>query len=259
LALSSDGRLVASGGEDRTIKIWEVTTGKLIRTLEGTKEAIQTIQFSPDDRLLLSGSGDFLSDRDGELSIWGVLSGQKSRFYIGFKGPVFSAAFSKDGQFVVSAGGDGQVYLWDARSEKLLSIYHGHRFQVQGVRFGHNPNAFISAGSEGVLNLWAKDKLFPLKTIKTNPGGTRALAISNDNRFLVSGGCGGGENGCQQGSIFLGTFDKEIATHEILGHLKYVTSVAISPDGKFVLSGSEDGTMKLWDVSEWTQPREARQ
>jgi WD40 repeat protein len=102
--------MLASGSVDQTIKLWEVSSGRLIRSLEGHSGHVYSVAFSPDGKMLASG------DLDQTIKLWEVSSGRLIRSLEGHSGPVHSVAFSPDGKMLASGGSDQAIKLWEVSS-----------------------------------------------------------------------------------------------------------------------------------------------
>ena len=116
-AFSPDGRLILSGSNDKSLRLWDASSGKLIRTLEGHSNGVLACAFSPDGRLILSGSNDH------SLRLWDASSGKLIRTLEGHSNGVWACAFSPDGRLILSGSNDNSLRLWDASTGKQIRAH----------------------------------------------------------------------------------------------------------------------------------------
>jgi WD40 repeat protein/uncharacterized caspase-like protein len=238
VAFSPNGKLVLSGSEDKTLKLWDASTGALVRSFEGHLDEVTSVAFSPDGTRVLSGS------KDKTVKLWDVATGTLLRT---FEEPsdslatyVMSVAFSPDGARVLSGNQDATLKLWDASTGVLLRVFTAHG-SVASVAFSPNGTKLVAAEFFDIV-------LFDIATgteLKVfESAWANSVAFSPDGTRLVSGG--------DEKTVKLWDVESGAPLDTFKGHLDEVTSVAFSPDGTRVLSGSKDKTVKLWDVATGT-------
>ncbi|KAI9855929.1 MAG: hypothetical protein M1813_009363 [Trichoglossum hirsutum] len=235
VAFSPDGRLVASGSSDLTVKLWDASTGAVLETLEGHLDEVVSVAFSLDSRLVVSGSDDHT------VKLWDASTGAVLETLKGHSGYVRSVAFSPDGRLVASGSYDSTVKLWDASTGVVLETLEGHSGQVMSVAFSPDGRLVASGSYDLTVRLWDAATGAVLETLEGHSDRVRSVAFSPDGRLVASG-----------------SYDRTVrlwdaATGAVLetleGHSDRVRSVAFSPDGRLVASGSSDRTIKLWDVA----------
>jgi hypothetical protein len=233
VAFSPDGRILASGSADKTVRLWDVSSRQLLATLTGHEESVDSVAFSPDGRLLASGS------RDKTVRLWDVSSRQLLATLTGHYNIVLSVAFSPDGRLLASASDDKTVRLWDVASRQLLATLTGHKKGVESIVFSPDGRLLASCSLDKTVRLWDVATRQPLATLG-HEDFVWSAAFSPDGRILAS----------------IST-DKtvrlwDVATRQTLstltGHNDWVTSLAFSPDGRVLASASRDKTLRLWDV-----------
>ena len=144
LTVSPDGRLLATGGDDATVRIWDFARGQELHTLRGHAVRVWGLGFSPDGtRLVTTGS-------DSTVRIWDVRSGQELRVLTGHTGTVGSAVFTADGARAISGGSDGSIRVWDAVDGRLLLSLSGEVPAYSGLALRPHANQLAAVSGDAV-------------------------------------------------------------------------------------------------------------
>ena len=180
--LSTAQRLAArSATEVIMLTLWDVASGRELRTFEGHGLAVRSVTFSPDGRTALSGS------EDTTLKLWDVASGRELRTFQGHAGWVFSVAFSPDGRTVLSGSSDKTLKLWDVASGRALRTFTGHAGSVKSVAFSPDGRTVLSGSDDNTLKLWDVASGRALRTFTGHGGRVTSVAFSPDGRTVLSG------------------------------------------------------------------------
>jgi WD40 repeat protein len=148
VSFSPDGSLLASGGDDKTIKLWRVSDGALVRTLKGHTDRVRSVSFSPDGSLLASGS------KDGTIKLWRVSDGALVRTLTGHTDEVWSVSFSPDGSLLASGSDDKTIKLWRVADGALVRTLTGHTGLVRSVSFSPDGRLLASGSRDKTIKLW---------------------------------------------------------------------------------------------------------
>jgi WD40 repeat protein len=258
LAFSPDGHLLASStpcGSLGCVQLWDVTTGELVRTIEGHARGVQVINregqveswdlpgdacavsFSPDGRTLASAG------TDGVIELRDVSTSHLAQVIYGrSRASVCHTAFSPDGR-ALAASQEDVVLLWDVKSGKLVRSLEGHTGRVSGVAFSPDGRTLASAGSDRTLRLWDAHTGQLLHRLEQDSR-ISSLAFSPDGQVLASGDW---DNRIWLWDLGTGQLLRSYRGHRWDPFDNGVLALAFTPDGRTLVSGGEDGRVVLWD------------
>ncbi|PTD03479.1 Vegetative incompatibility protein HET-E-1, partial [Fusarium culmorum] len=235
VVFSKDGKLIASGSDDDTIKIWNVATGKEEQTLEGHTDSVLSVVFSKDDRLIASGS------KDKTIKIWNVTTGEEEQTLEGHTDWVWSMVFSNDGKLIASGSWDKTIKIWNITTGKEEQTLEGHTDSVLSVVFSKDDRLIASGSKDKTIKIWNVTTGEEEQTLEGHTGSVLSVVFSKDGTLIASGS---GDNTIKIWDVTTGEEEQTLE-----GHTNRVLSVVFSKDGKLIASGSGDNTIKIWDVT----------
>jgi WD40 repeat protein/uncharacterized caspase-like protein len=273
---SPDSKMIVTASDDKTAKIWNVTTGELHADLVAHKFGVIKAIFSLDGKRVITASsdktvkiwdvetGNLLIDMVGHKSgvadanfspdgkkvvtssgdmtakIWDVTTGKMLINLEGHTSSINKANFSPDGKRVVTVSLDNYIRIWDEVNGKLLANLTGHRSYISSIYFSLDGSKIVTASWDSTSKIWdaARGKL--LVELKGHLGGIQNANFSPDGKKVVTA------SGDQTAKIWDVVTGKLIAN--LVGHKSYVNFSQFNPDGKTIITSSSDNTCKLWDA-----------
>ncbi|SOE79098.1 WD40 repeat [Streptomyces sp. OV198] len=279
-AFTADGRILAVGGEDGTLQLWDTRTGRLRRSLAGHAHGVRSVAFSPDGRTLASG------DDDGSVRLWDMTLGASNsvladprmkadlmafspdagtlatasisglgaylwdtrtgrlrvRLDVGAAPAVNSVAFSPDGRTLATATTAIGVQLWNAATGGLRRNLEDDTAAVTSVAFSADERMLATGSEDGTVRLWDPGTHRNLKTLPGNPSTVTTVTFSPDGRTLATGGV-------KDRTVQLWDTTSGHSRASLAGYSGEAGSVAFSPDSRVLAIGAIDGTVRLWDAA----------
>ncbi|KAF5320246.1 hypothetical protein D9611_011284 [Ephemerocybe angulata] len=238
VAVSGDGRVIASGADDGLVRLWDASTGKAMSVLEGHKDWVRSVAFSRDGTRIVSGSDD------KTVRVWDASTGMVLKVLEGHRQRVYSIAICRDGTRILSGSEDKTVRVWDASTGEVLSVLEGHTKSVTSIALSQDGTRIVSASLDKTVRVWDASTGMAMSVLEGHTGPVTSVAFSRDATRIVSASW--------DKTVRVWDASTGMAMSLLEGHSDWVTSVAFSRDGTRIVSGSFDETVRVWDASTGT-------
>lgn len=235
LAFSPDSVRAFSIGEDRAIRMWDLRTGRCLKT-------VRTFSFVP-----IAGSvshdGSLAATAYGEafktLDLWDLKLGRGLRKYQGMA--VFGVHFSPDSSQMAVYGTGGHVRIWDAGSNEIVWEERDHPAEVMCLTYLEDSRFLVIGGADGTITVRDIHSESPIHRIEAHEGPVTCLGVSAGGELFLSGGDD------ETVRLWETSSGKELA--RLTGHRRRIVTVEFLSDDQHILSSSRDGALKIWDAA----------
>lgn len=229
VAISRDGQRIISAGNDNSI-VWDVKTCRKIYNLKAHFHGFYAIAIHPDEKTLFSAGGD------RAIRIWNLQSGQETGILEGFSGRIFELCITANGNLLISGGDDGTIRVWDIRARRQVWKFGEHSQAILSLAISPDGQTLVS-GSDQRIKVWNLQKRQEIFSFYGHANWVRTIVFSPDSKAFLTAGD-------PNIKVWDASTGKKI--YSFKGHSKPICSLALSYDGRILVSGSVDGTVKVW-------------
>lgn len=240
MALSPDGRTLASPSEDKTIRLWDVVSGRRLKTLKH-QAAVLSVDWSPDGAMLAAGLGSAAK----EVTLWDVATGRQTLTLKGHAGSVYGVAWSPDGNVLATCSEDRTVRLWDAANGQLLRELTGHTHRIDGVAWSPDGKLLCSASWDDTLGVWDAASGNLVRKLAATRHDQCNSSWSFEGERIVSG--------YEDSSIRVWDPRSGDQLYVLEGHTVEVISVSFLDRGRLLASLGKRGAVIFWRTDTWVE------
>lgn len=238
---SKNNPLLATGGFDKSVKIWDLNGKRILQTLSGHQQPVSCVQFSNTGQYLASGSWD------NEIKIWLIDSGENFRSFSGKSNLITALAYNPLSDQLAQGGSDHLIHLWDFAHEPAIQTLDIHQSEITALAYHPSGKYLATASRDNLIKIIDPNSGSLQQTLSDHQGQVIDLAYSPNGKYLASAGT--------DGLVMVW----ESRTGKKLTNLygqseKGVVSVAFSPDGNWLAAGNTEGKVLVWATSHLPDP-----
>ncbi len=239
VAWSSDSTHIVSGSRDKSVRVWNVATGRNTVTYQGHTgfgASVQAVTWSPDGTHIASGS------HDKTIQIWKASTGIHNVSLRSSSDRINALAWSPDGNRIASGSEDQRIYIWDIFTRSIVFTYHGHSWSVKSIAWSLDGRYIVSGSEDKTVQVWNATNGNHLRTYRVDSGTVNAVVWSPNANYIAFGGDD------RMVHICTATAKRHILAYN--RHSNRVLAVSWSPNGKYIASSSVDRTVQIWNAAD---------
>ena len=256
IALSPDGKTLISSDSEGQVQMWDISTAKLHSTLRGPQKITNAVFVATANGITLA------NEEHRHIRLWKfspnttepIVTDTNSDSKFGYGTVVMT--LSPDATRLAATSSDEHeiypIWLWDANTGELLFTLEGHTRWIRALVFSPDSKTLASGDGGNTIRLWDMDTRTPRATFKISEWGFHTLTLSPNGKLLASGSNDGRVrlwDATVKKQAGWSTFGKYVPTLTLRGHKNRVSALAFSPDGKTLITGSHDGSIRAWDTT----------
>ena len=252
---SPDEKLLASSSRDLTARIWDVASGRELHNFTGFRCAVKSVAFSPNGRIVAA------SGNDGMIKLWDPKIGNELQSFVHINSAdidmsVYSIAFDRTGKKIYGANGDGTISEWDIAKRKETRVWKAHDGNAYKLQFNRDYSLLASSGFDAKVKLWDTSDWHEVRSMSMARASVASnipstgLAFSLDGKLIAAGDSGFDQN--RTSYVYVQAVVWKVENGEKLwtieGHKFDINGLVFTNDNRFLLTGSVDRKIKVWDM-----------
>lgn len=233
ISIRPEGEIIALSSE-KSVRIMDIGTKRIITTLEGTEFRIESLAFSPRGHMIAGG------DNEGNLYIWDIEKSSLLKVLTGHKGRITSISWNSESTKFISGSSDFTVKLWSSEEWNLLHTFSGNCTSIESISLSANGKTLAAGASDNTIRLWDIRSRTQVGVLQEHNQPVNSLSYNPEAPLLASGSW--------DEKVFIWDMEQRIVIHNIDVNSGLIGAIIFSPDGKTFATGGSDNTIKLWET-----------